>query len=369
MKIDINLNTQKKKKVKKINLLPNILDDFSFKKKTDPLKKKYKNLLIIGNGGSISTTQAFLGTKPKKNYFILDTNEPRLIKELKKKFKPSNTIALVISKSGKTSTVIENFFAFSEYEKIIITTKNSPLWRISQDLKFEHPPVGGRFTGPTIVTQLPLYFLDFNIEKVLEGFKESYKSNQEENSKAAKIAQALYNLEKEGHTEIFIPIYSYYLKEFQCLISQLFHETICKEGVGQTVYCAIAPESQHHTNQRFFGGRKNVIGIFLTLKNTGKLKLPNITQEEFKEFSNLELSQALKYEFYGTYQNAINKKIPVLHIELSSLREKEIAKFIGFLHYLVIYSATLRNVDPFNQPAVEDSKKITIQLIKDKINL
>jgi len=377
------LYKEKFPKVKRINLdVTPISTIKNLKNNLRDIRRKYKKVLIVGNGGSITTSLAFIGTlkfKKRRKAEIINTNEPSFIKDIKENFSIDNTIVIVISKSGKTSTVIENYYTFKEYDKIIITSKNSLLENIAKEDKkvkyiFEHPEVGGRFTGPTIVSYVPLYLLGFNINIINKGFREAYVKYKRINNdnKALSFAKKLYFLEKKGFNELYFSLYSKYLTSFTNLIIQLFHESICKDGKGQTVYCAEGPESQHHTNQRVFGGRKNIIVGFIQLKDSGNLVIEsgrNSIYEEVKDINLLNLNDALKYELEGTYRNCVNKDIPAVKITLDNLNELDLGHFVGFLHYLVIYSSQLRGVNPFDQPAVEDSKKITLNLLKERENL
>ncbi len=86
---------------------------------------------------------------------------------------------------------------------------------------------------------------------------------------ALKLSSALYLLEKREFSEVFMPFYSVKMSGAIPLIVQLMHESVCKDGKGQTFYGALAPESQHHTNQRFFGGQRNVVGLFVIQKDYG----------------------------------------------------------------------------------------------------
>jgi len=159
---------------------------------------------------------------------------------------------------------------------------------------------------------------------------------------------------------------------FQNLIVQLMHESVCKDSQGQTYYAALAPESQHHTNQRFFGGKRNVTAIFIIYKGSNNLEMSvpedfkdiNIRSEELKIVDKIKYRDALFAEYIGTKTDADNKKIPNFTIELEEINETEIGKFLGFWHLMAFYSALLRGVVPFGQPAVEDSKEITVQTIK-----
>ncbi|MDO8627513.1 MAG: hypothetical protein Q7K42_03545, partial [Candidatus Diapherotrites archaeon] len=126
------------------------------------LKKKYsqyENIILIGRGGSTSSFEAIFRSLKEfdsdKKIFIIKTLDLDYIQFVKKQCPKKNSIVIVISKSGNTVDVNENFFQFQEYKIITITTpNNNVLHKISTQLKLEsipHPEIGGRFTGGTEV--------------------------------------------------------------------------------------------------------------------------------------------------------------------------------------------------------------------------
>ncbi|MDO8627393.1 MAG: glucose-6-phosphate isomerase, partial [Candidatus Diapherotrites archaeon] len=58
-------------------------------------------------------------------------------------------------------------------------------------------------------------------------------------------------------------------------------------------------------------------------------------------------------------------KIPVISIAIDKVDEENIGELIGFFQWLAIYSALLRDVNPFDQPQVENSKKISFEYRKN----
>jgi len=222
----------------------------------------------------------------------------------------------------------------------------------------------------------PALFLDLDVEKIDAGLRNIYKlchpSVPVEQNPALRLASCFYLLEQRGFFEIFCPVYSSRLKGFSLFIMQIIHETVGKKGKGQTIYAADAPESQHHTNQRFFGGHKNVIGLFVRVGNQDdsvmKVHVPEdllhvqIRDGTLKDIDNIPYSKAFEFEFQGTYQEAVANKIPVAALVLDRVTPSSVGEFLGFWHYVAVYSAMLRGVDPFDQPQVESSKEISFSL-------
>jgi glucose-6-phosphate isomerase len=241
-----------------------------------------------------------------------------------------------------------------------------------------HPDVGGRFSGLTSSALAPALFFNMDIDNIDNGARAMYArcapSVRIEENPALQLACVLYLLEKKRYSEIFCPIYSSKLACFSNLIVQLMHESVCKKGRGQTIYCADAPESQHHTNQRFFGGKKNVLGLFVTVNEQhdsgSRVKVPEpikhiaVRGGTLGDIDNVPYHKSLEFEFEGTFRDAVSKKIPCIRLSLDKISAFSVGEFTGFWHYVAVYSAILRDVNPYDQPEVEYSKEISFELRK-----
>ncbi|MEI6499279.1 MAG: hypothetical protein WCO23_04915 [bacterium] len=334
--------------------------------------RKYRNFIIIGNGGSITSFEAYYrALSPDREAFILSTMEPRLIAEIKAKYQPSDTLVIPISKSGNTLGLMESLLAFIDYPKLVITNpEEGTLCEIAKIRECEiitHPNIGGRFSGGTASAIVPAILCGLDVEKILEGLYDGYKLKNE----AYSLSSELYELEKIGYTEVYLPIYSQFLMGFENLIVQLMHESVCKDGHGQTFYASLSPESQHHTNQRFLGGRKNVAAIFLNYEaESFEVVVPqdlrdiDIRGEKLGFLNGLNYQKGLMAEYLGTKQDADINNIPNFTITLPEINAYNVGLLLGFWHLMAFYSCLLRGVNPFDQPAVENSKQITVSEIK-----
>ena len=133
--------------------------NFSFKKKDLAKYKKFKNIVVVGMGGSILGSEAiyfFLLKKIKKDLFFLNDLNPFEIKELKKVLNFKNTLFIIISKSGFTTETLTNFLMLNIIKKnskniiLISEKKNSPLFNLSKKYHIEfieHKSfIGGRYS-------------------------------------------------------------------------------------------------------------------------------------------------------------------------------------------------------------------------------
>lgn len=349
--------------------------------------KKLKNIIVIGNGGSINNFYAFYealndpSAKDAKKAYMLNTVEPDVINFLKSVCSKKDTLVMPISKSGTTVSVIESLLAFIDYPVLAVTGNEGTLSEMAHKQRWdtiEHPDIGGRYSGRTACGLVPALFCNLGIEDINKGAIEMYRKCSPkvpvEKNPALQLSIALYQLDKEGYTEIFMPVYATKLLGFLALIVQLIHESTGKDGKGQSIYGALAPESQHHTNQRFFGGRKNVAGIFLKIEKQldakSKVKVPHsladirLRDGYVRDIDGIPYAKALDFEYEGTRQDAVKKKIPHAVVTLDKLSSKSIGELLAFWQYVAVYSSVLREVDPYDQPQVESSKLISFTLRK-----
>ena len=334
-----------------------------------------KNIILIGNGGSITSYDAYYGALPSvKRSFTLWTMEPDFVKAVKDNCPPEESIVVAVSKSGNTLGLIETLSAFLNYKVVAVTNPvEGTLCQIARKMNWtiiEHPAVGGRFSGATSSAFVPAILAGLDVKKIQGGISRGYLMKAE----AYSLSKYLFDLEQKGCNEVYVPIYSNRLKNFQNLIVQLMHESVCKDNKGQTFYSSLGPESQHHTNQRFLGGKRNVIGIFMIVKepeNDLRIELPQDIQlidykgQKLSLIQNLPYQKALLAEYIGTKEDADRNKIPNVTVELEKITEQTVGMLVSFWHLVAFYSSILRQVDPFNQPAVEASKNITVEVIKN----
>lgn len=346
----------------------------SLKNKLDKLGK-FEKIIVVGNGGSITSYDAyFWALCEKNNSKTIWTMDPDVLSWTRDEFKnDGKTVVVAVSKSGNTLGQIESLLFFKGYPTVVVTNpEEGALSDIAKKLHWTiipHPPVGGRFSGGTSSAFVPAYLNSMDVDKIQKGIIDGYKLKQE----AFNLASFYFNLESKGYNEVYITCYSEKLSAFENLIIQLMHESVCKEGKGQTFYFAMGPEAQHHTNQRFLGGKRNVIGTFIVAKGSNEnlnqkidetLKGIDVRGDSLEILDGISYQKALNAEYLGTKRDADSLKIPNATVSIDRISEQSVGEMVSFWHMVAFYSAILRDVDPFDQPAVENSKKITLEILK-----
>lgn len=338
-----------------------------------------KNIVVIGNGGSIRNTIAFYDALfrniSSKRLFFIDSLEGNgvfgdLISE-STGFSPSNTLIIPISKSGDTINVVKASEVLFEkgYQFLVVTdSTDSSLSDFANRNSLSVLPhadqVGGRFSAGQNNSLLPIALILDRIDEIVEldkSFEDAHKQFLPDVKLDLNLAKALslrlYIFEILGFTELFIFGYGKCFRGLGELIIQLVHESYCKKGMGQTVIYSDAPESHHHTNQRFFDGRKNMLGLSIRLENSNN----NISLSDrfsCNDFIDLEHSVLLA--------ETERFECPHMILSLENLSYSDVTSMISLWQWTVVYSGILRGVNPFDQPAVENSKKIMQKLVSSE---
>lgn len=337
----------------------------------------FENLVVIGNGGSITSFRAYLYAlidETDVDVRLVTTMDPDYLNRLSRQFDPEQTLVMPISKSGETIGVIESlmYFVKRDYPVFAVTSDNDGALRNIVEKNdygwIEHPDVGGRFSGLTETALVPAAFAGIDVREIREGGEEMYEnlSPEKQYNPALNLASAMYNAEQRGYDKVFTPFYSTRLFGFYPLFVQLMHETVCKNGKGQTFFGDLGPECQHHTNQRVFGGEKDVLTTFFRCDahEREELDIPDnlgdieVRGRKLSELEGSTLKDSLFSEYKGVKNAMDEEDMPNITLNIASVSHRNLGKLVALLQYLAVYSAWLRDVDPFTQPDVEKSKEI-----------
>ena len=389
----------------------NLTDDRYTLKKTKILineKKKLKPsyLIIIGIGGSnlgtLAVQEAILGKlynqkNPEIKVLYADTVDSDFITDIIKIIEPilkngENILINCVSKSGGTIETIANFRILiqilkkykRDYEKYIIITsnKNSKLWNLGLEKGFDlleiPKKVGGRYSVFSNVSLFPLGLLGVNIDQLLKGAYDMKKRCLDINllnNPAAIGATLLFLHNKKGKNIHDLFLVGNNLESIGKWYRQLMGESIGKEfdrdkkrvleGITPTV--SLISVDLHSMAQIYLGGPYDKFTTFVNIKkNNSKIFIPNVN-----EYSNLvdvikgkELKQIMDAIFIGLKTSFKNLKRPFTEIILSDKSEYSIGQLLQLKMIEIMYLGFLLNVNPFDQPNVEDYKIETRKILK-----
>ncbi len=338
------------------------------------------NFLVIGRGGSVTGFKALYAALAKyrttKRVHIIDTPDPDYVTYVKQRCTPADTLVIITSKSGETIDVIETLLAFQEYRKLVITGGGA-LKEIADVKELElvtHPPISGRFSFTTPATLLPGALIYVDVKTVVAGmravFRQCHPSREISENPALQLATALLLAEEEGFQEVYAPIYRRALAGSTELWTQLMHESVCKEGRGQTFLFQEGPECHHHTNQKLLGGPRRTACLFIMVEQPDKeVRISVDPQVSGVSVRGLPLAaldgeglgEALAAEYKGVQRSADEARIPNGTIILDVLNPGTFGEITAFWMYVALYSAWLRGLHAFDQPAVERAKELSAE--------
>ena len=156
--------------------------------------------------------------------------------------------------------------------------------------------------------------------------------------------------------------YSEWLDQFGLWLSQLQAESLGKKGIGLTPLIARGVADQHSLLQLFLEGPDDKIYTFIAVESSQEeLKLPLIRESFLKEtpvaaLSGQPLSQLLRAEYRATVETLRNRKRPVMELSIPELTPYWIGQLIAHFEAMMTYAGILADVNPFDQPAVEECK-------------
>ena len=375
LKIDLKNN--------KIPLLSSYEKDyeFDFSKKTVKKFSKFKNIIIIGMGGSILGTKSiyfFLRKKIKKNVFFFDNLDPNLVLKYKKIKNLKNSCFIISGKSGRTIETIINLGAiFSKNllkNRLIVISEfaDNALIKIANKYHaeiIEHKEfISGRYSVLSETGMFPAALLGLNLIK----FKNLTKLIKNKNFTSTLIhnVASIYTLNAKKISNSIILNYDSNLNDLGYWYQQLVAESLGKGGKGINPILSFGPRDHHSLLQLYLDGPKDKFFTFFnTTENDEKLK---ISQDIIP--NNMQFLKNKKMKFIINAQcNAVKnifklKKIPFRHITFRKKNEEELGKIFTFFVLETILLSRLMKINPFNQPAVEQVKIETKSILSKKVS-
>ncbi len=365
----------KKEILKEIKNNKNILTTLSknykynFKKKILFKYKKFKEINIIGMGGSILGSEAiycFLNHKIKKKINFFDNIE-NFIKNKKKK-----SFNVIISKSGNTLEVATNvnIIVKKNDENLIITQKRKNfLNSIASDLKsevIEHNNfIGGRYSVLSEVGMLPAELMGLNAKK-FKNIDNLIKSKYFYKSLVNSVERTLYLIKNNKFNSIILN-YDSKSENFFKWYQQLVAESLGKKSKGILPVVSTMPKDNHSIMQYYLDGPKiNFFTFFYVFEKLSNKITNSILLKQFKYLKNNSTNEIIYKQKIATENIFKLKKIPFRSFEIKNRTEQTLGEMFSFFILETILLGRALNINPFDQPSVELIKKETKKIFISK---
>lgn len=358
------------------------------KKLGQQILQQFSNTVVFGIGGSSLGGEMLVNTLGGGDHKVkfYDNVDPTTLAALDK-IQWKDTCLLVISKSGNTAETLSQFLTVlptmnrvlgkegvQKHTIIITENEEGALYDLGQRLQIPvvpHPPIGGRFSVLTVVGLLPAYLGGVDVDAVVDGAHAMAKRCSEDSisDNPAFYNAALQYLHAQlGRT---MSVHMPYADNLRMLIDwfrQLWAESLGKlnsdgQHRGMTPVAAHGVTDQHSQLQLYLEGPDDKQITFFT--HTGAEHLGQTVPMEFQDIPAIAplvghtVGELFSAEFQATRETITRKGRPN---RTFSLRERDafaIGEIIMLFEMETVAMAELMEIDPFDQPAVEESKVLT----------
>jgi len=350
--------------------------NFNFEFKDLEKFKSFKTIAIIGMGGSILGSEAvshFLKEKIKKKIYFFNDLNIKKIQNFKKKKNLDKVLFFVISKSGNTVETLSNFFILKIIKKnskniiIISEKKNNLLYSLSKKFNLfyiEHKNyIGGRYSVLSEVGIVPAYLMGININKLRSGSLKSLKKKTQLFLKDSTIILSSLLSFKKINNLIFLN-YCPELEKFLFWCQQLIAESLGKNGKGFLPTISNVPKDHHSLLQLYLDGPKNKLFYIFSNEESSKEKI-NIKEilKEKNFLNNKTLNSIKKAQKNALIKTLKNKNIPFREFKIKNINEEVLGELFSYFILETVIIGKLTNINPFDQPAVEQVKIYTKDLL------
>lgn len=368
-------------------------DDFeTIESMVEGIRKRFNHVLVIGSGGSTLSGSALLAFAPcpSPTFDFLDNIDPDMLDDICNKIQIENTCFIVVSKSGTTlETLAQTYAIIGRIKKtigrtalpaqmIIITEPEvhegqNPLRQLAREYDIrvlDHETgIGGRFAIFTNVGLLPAAIAGIDIRalrrgahSVQERLNEVVSPEEFMPAIGAAIQYGFY--QRSRGLNVMFP-YSQRLSGFSAWYRQCWAESLGKDGKGTTPIQAMGSTDQHSQLQLYLSGPKDKLFHMIMLKREGTgdvIEVPK-NRPELDFLQGKTLGDVMAAQQRATFETLAENRCPVRLIELDRLTEEHFGALIMHFSLEIMFMSSLFEINPFDQPAVEESKKLTRQYL------
>lgn len=346
-------------------------------------RNTFTDCLFLGIGGSalgpISASAALLHLKnsPIQMHFV-DNPDPIQWNLTLQNLNPETTLVCAVTKSGGTFETISQLMIALEWlgrdrwesHLVGITDpKNGQLREFCSAHRIPalsiHPTLGGRFSEFSPVGLFPLALEGHDPAKLLEGANSVRKMALEtpvEKNPLFTIAESLLNLSQSHPNHVCMP-YSTRLKCTADWWVQLWGESLGKNGKGFTPIGTVGATDQHSVLQLLRDGPNDKITFFIVVDEVpDPIAIPKITFDRGLNLPTFDLLQGqslhrlLNLEYDATSKVLTQNRRPSFSFRLDAIDAESMGSLYFSLALTTAFLGTLMDINPFDQPGVEEGK-------------
>ncbi len=311
--------------------------------------KNFKDIALLGMGGSSLCPEVFSITFGKTNFHILDSTVPAQIRTLESKLDLKNTLFIVASKSG--STLEPNIFKQYFYERVsetvgaddagkqfvAITDPDSKMQKVAEKDNFGNifygdPQIGGRFSALSDFGMIPASAMQIDVEDFYARTSEmieACKTDDPKNNPGAILGTILGVCQTQGRDKLTI-FTDEKIYDVGAWLEQLIAESTGKSDIS------IIPVDRE------------------------AIQTPDVYGDD-RVFAYLKLKDSSNEDFEAKFDQIENAGQPVVRIELED--KMNLGQEFFRWEFATAVAGAIMQINTFNQPDVEaakiEAKKLT----------
>ncbi len=344
---------------------------------------KFKHVLILGTGGSslggkacYALSDRGFGNPKSPQLHFMDNVDPDSFTALFAAIQPRECGIIAISKSGNTAETLCQLHIICDWidakqnpsQLLVITEPGGNVLRqlaesIGCVILDHNPKIGGRYSVLSNVGMLPAALAGLDVNKIRAGAKDVLDQTLAGDPTITHAASMGVVLNRDhGIAQNIMMPYCDRLRVFGQWYKQLWGESLGKRGLGTTPVDALGTVDQHSQLQLYLEGPRDKFFtlIFIAQSGLGKTVTPQGARDSRLNYLyGRSMGDLIEAEQRATLQTLKNKHLPIRLIELPKLDEYYLGAL--FMHFMLetIVTADLMQIDPFDQPAVEEGKILT----------
>lgn len=256
----------------------------------------------------------------------------------------------IVATTGPEGGVLNKIIAAEGYKKYIIPDD-----------------VGGRFSVLTPVGLLPIAVSGIDIRTLFYGAVSLYEKESTDRDEILNYAAVRYLMHEDGYAVDVIGSFEPELSGVVAWIQQLIGESEGKDGKGLFPALAGFSTDLHSVGQLIQDGRRNIFETLLVVQNQiSGLKVNTGESDDTDQLNYLEgmlFHEINRSALNGTVLAHTEGGVPVCKIVIDTLNEQNLGELIYFYELFTSVYVYMLDVNPFNQPGVEDYKKAMYRLL------
>ena len=369
------------------------------------IQQNFDNLVVLGIGGSaLGTTAIFNALCYQHNLkdaaarnglprlFVLDNVDPEGFSARLDLCQPDRTCFVVISKSGTTVETTSQFLIarawvedavgedFRQHFVLITDPQSGVLRELAEAEGYRScsipSGVGGRFSVFTPVGLLPLAAVGVDIRALLAGASEIAQNVCHDdllNNPAYLNATLQYLAYNKGMPISVLMPYSDRLKDIADWFRQLWAESLGKKyaldgsvvNVGPTPVNALGTTDQHSQVQLYVEGPFDKVVTFIVVDEfTTDLQFPEYAAApKMAYLQGHSMAELISAEQQATAAALTSSQRANSTLHIDSVNAESVGALIYLFEVQTLLAGYLFNVDPLDQPGVEEGKLFTYALM------